>query len=81
MVYGLCNLLLQQFSFLYIQTLHNSGCSHIEDVHLLFWEHTTIMFWVFELRHFFCSKCLDGVRFVESVTPVVFIPLYSIFAL
>ena len=34
-VLSLCNLKLQQFSFLYIQTLHND-CSHIEDVHLLF---------------------------------------------
>ena len=32
---SLCNLKLQQYSILYIQTLHND-CSHIEDVHLLF---------------------------------------------
>ena len=32
---SLCDLLLQQFSFLYIQTLRND-CSHIEDMHLLF---------------------------------------------
>ena len=30
-----CNLYLQQYSLLYIQTLLN-GCSHIEDVHFLF---------------------------------------------
>ena len=35
---GLCNLQLKQFSFLYSQTLHN-GCSHIEDVHLIFCAH------------------------------------------
>ena len=32
---SLCNLQLQQYSLLFIQTLLN-GCSHIEDVHLLF---------------------------------------------
>ena len=32
---SLCNLKLQQYSILYIQTLHND-CSHNEDVHLLF---------------------------------------------
>ena len=32
---SLCNLKLQQYSILYIQTLHND-CSHVEDVHLLF---------------------------------------------
>ena len=32
---SLCNLKLQQYSILYIQTLHND-CSDIEDVHLLF---------------------------------------------
>ena len=32
---SLCNLKLQQYSILYIQTLNND-CSHIEDVHLLF---------------------------------------------
>ena len=30
---SLCNLYLQQYSILYIQTLHDD-CSHIEDVHL-----------------------------------------------
>ena len=35
----------QQFSFLYIQTLHND-CSHIEDVHLPFCAHLV------GLRHF-----------------------------
>ena len=34
----LCNLLLQRFSFLYIQALYND-CSHIEDMHLLFCTH------------------------------------------
>ena len=37
-VSGLCNLQLNQFLFLYIQTLHND-CSHIEDVHLIFCAH------------------------------------------
>ena len=32
---SLCNLWLQMFLFLFIQTLHND-CSHIEDVHLFF---------------------------------------------
>ena len=32
---SLCNLSLQNFSFVFIQTLPND-CSHIEDVHLLF---------------------------------------------
>ena len=40
---SLCNLKLQQFSFLYIQTLHND-CSHIEDVHLLFCAHFIFFF-------------------------------------
>ena len=35
---SLCNLYLQKFSFLIIQTLYND-CSHIEDVHLIFCEH------------------------------------------
>ena len=38
---SLCNLKLQQYSILYIQTLHND-CSHIEDVHLLFCAHFII---------------------------------------
>ena len=38
---SLCNLNLQQFSILYIHTLHND-CSHIEDVHLLFCAHFII---------------------------------------
>ena len=44
---------LQQFSFLYIQTLHND-CSHIKDVHLLFCAHLIIfdyIFWSVEFRH------------------------------
>ena len=32
---NLCNLKLEQYSILYIQTLHNDF-SHIEDVHLIF---------------------------------------------
>ena len=60
MVFGLCNLLLKHFSFLYIQTLHND-CSHIEDVHLLFCAHL-IIFSQFltgvELRIVFTSKWL-----------------------
>ena len=32
---SLCNLKLEQYSILYIQTLHND-CSHIENVHHLF---------------------------------------------
>ena len=60
MVFGLCNLLLKHFSFLYIQNLHND-CSHIEDVHLLFCVHL-IIFSQFltgvELRIVFTSKWL-----------------------
>ena len=54
LVSGSCNLLLQQFSFFCIQTLHND-CSHIEDVHLLFSTHFmifTFIFWGLELRLF-----------------------------
>ena len=63
---SLCNLLLQQFSFLYIQTLP-TDCSYIEDVHLLFCAHLITIFSFFtgvELRHFFLPKCIGGVRFV-----------------
>ena len=41
---GLCNLYLQQFLFLYFQTLHNDY-SHMEDVHLSFCAHLIIFFW------------------------------------
>ena len=41
---GLCNLQLQQFSFLYIK---NFDCSHIEDVHLLFCAHLIIFYYTF----------------------------------
>ena len=57
---SLCNLLLQKFSFFFIQTLPND-CSHIEDVHLLFCARF-INFFSFlrgvELRHFFPSAML-----------------------
>ena len=52
---SLCNLKLQQYSILYIQTLHND-CSHIEDVHLLFCARFIILFTFLtgvELRLFF----------------------------
>ena len=59
---SLCNLKLQQYSILYIQTLNND-CSHIEDVHLLFCA-CFIIFLTFltgvELRHFFLPRCLGG---------------------
>ena len=59
---SLCKLYLQQYSFLYIQTLHND-CSYIEDVHHLVCAHS-INFFSFlrgvELRHFFHLKCLGG---------------------
>ena len=42
-VSGLCNMLLQQFSLLYIQSLHND-CSYIEDVHHLFCAHFMIFY-------------------------------------
>ena len=51
MVSGLCNLLLQQFSFLNIQTLH-TDCSHIEDVHLTFCVNIFLFLTGVELRHF-----------------------------
>ena len=63
---SLCNLELQQFSFLYIQILPND-CSYIEDVHLIFCAHLINIFSFFtgvELRHFFLPKCIGGVRFV-----------------
>ena len=41
-----CNQELQEYSSFYIQTLHNS-CSHIEDVHLLFYAHFTNIFFIF----------------------------------
>ena len=52
---SLCNLKLEQYSILYVQTLHND-CSHIEDVHLLFSAHFMFFFLFLrgvELRHFF----------------------------
>ena len=59
---SLCILKLQQYSILYIQTLHND-CSHIEDVHLLF-RACFIIFFTFltgvELRRFFLPRCLVG---------------------
>ena len=63
---SLCNLKLQQYSILYIQTLHND-CSHIEDVHLLFCAHLINIFLFLtgvELRHFFLPRCLGGCRLV-----------------
>ena len=56
----LCNLYLQQYSLLYIQTLHDD-CSQIEDVHLLFCAHLINIFLFLtgvELRHFFLLRCL-----------------------
>ena len=64
---GLCYLLLQHFSFLYIQTLH-SDYSHIEDVHILFCADLIIFFSFLrgvEFRHFFYPKCLVGVWFMN----------------
>ena len=56
---SLCNLLLQKFSFFFIQTLPND-CTYIEDVHLLFCARF-IIFCTFlmgvELRHFFNPQC------------------------
>ena len=51
-VCAICNS--QQFTFLYSQT-----CSHIEDVHLLFYAHPIFLRGV-ELRHFFhsCLVCV-----------------------
>ena len=59
---SLCNLKLQQYSFLYILTLHND-CSHIEDVHLAFCAHLINIFSFLtgvELRHFLrgCLVCV-----------------------
>ena len=57
---SLCNLLLQKFSFLIIQTLHND-CSHIEDVHPIFCAHFMNIFSYLsdvELRHFSIKKML-----------------------
>ena len=51
---SLCNLQLHQYSFLYIQTLHDDF-SHIEDVHLPFCAHFIFSFLFLmgvELRHF-----------------------------
>ena len=59
---SLCNLLLQKFLFLFIQTLPND-CSHIEDVHLLFCACFIISFLFLrgvELKTFFTSKMLRG---------------------
>ena len=56
---GFCNLLLQQFSFLYIQTLRNH-CSYIEVVHLFIlytFHYFLFHFWGLKLRHFFCKMC------------------------
>ena len=54
---SLCNLKLEQYSILYIQNLHND-CSHIEDMHLLFYARFIIFFTFLtgvELRRFFHS--------------------------
>ena len=59
---SLCNLKLQQYSILYIQTLHNDF-SHIKDVHLLFCARFIILFTFLtgvELRRFFLPRCLGG---------------------
>ena len=55
----LCNLKLQQYSILYIQTLHND-CSHIEDAHLLFCARFITFLTGVELRLFFPSVMLRG---------------------
>ena len=44
---SLCNLQLQQYSFLYIHTLHDDF-SHIEDVHLPFCAHFIFFFIIFD---------------------------------
>ena len=57
-----CDLKLQQYSILDIQTLHND-CSHIEDVHLPFCAHLINIFLFLtgvELRHFFPCEMLWG---------------------
>ena len=59
---NLCNLKLQQYSILYIQTSHND-CSHIEDVHLLFCARFIILFTFLtgvELRRLFLPRFLGG---------------------
>ena len=59
---SLCNLQLQQYSFLYIQTLHND-CSHIENVQLSFCAHLINIFPFLtgvELRHFVPSEMPRG---------------------
>ena len=63
--YVLCNLYLKQFSFFYIQNLHND-CSLFEDVHLLFCMHFVNFSFIFGVLNleFFPVKCLDGVWFV-----------------
>ena len=62
MVSGLCKLHLEQFTFLYIQTLHND-CLHIEDVPLQFCAHLINIFSILmgvELRHIFHLKMHRG---------------------
>ena len=57
---SLCNLQLQKFSFLFIQTLYND-CSHIEDVHHLLCAHFMNFFSLMpggELRHFNVKNAL-----------------------
>ena len=60
-VSSLCNLQLQKFSFFFFQTLPND-CSHIEDVHLLFFAHFTFFSFLraVKFRHFFhgCQVCV-----------------------
>ena len=58
---SLCNLYLQHFSFLYIQTLHKD-CSYIEHVHLLFCAHfiNTSYLMAVEVRYCFPSEMLRG---------------------
>ena len=46
-VSSLCDLYVQKFSFLYIQTLPND-CTHIEDVHLLLCARFIFFFFIFE---------------------------------
>ena len=57
---SLCNLYLQQYSLLYIQTLHDD-CLHIEDVHLLFCARFNFFLTFLtgvELRRFFLPRSL-----------------------
>ena len=65
MVSGLCNMQLQEFSFLSIQTLYND-CSYIEHVPLIFCAKliNIFLFRAVELKHFIHPKCLGGVWFV-----------------